>query len=234
MSQVKGMSAPTGVPYDPSRFHVGGIYAVFVGDLFYLGSTRKLGSRNSDHRTRLEQGIHPNPLLQEAFNAGGSYSMVILKLLPEKPEEPAADYRTRREMWEQVELDRWFGKPGCANRSENSGYNTGNGEIMRRMWQDPVFREAQMVRLKARKGDAISAETRKRMSDAKRGRRNPKATPCKVGDRRFDSATEAARAFGVPQQVMHLWLTGAVPWPGTGPRAPRRKDLIGLTGHFLS
>lgn len=227
------------LPYHPGHFHVGGVYLLRVGNLFYVGSGSRLGSRLSDHKARLERGDHRIEALQDEFTMLGELTFTILKLVARKPKEPDADYKRRRLMWEQVALNRVFGTPGCVNASSNSGFNTGIGEVMREKWKNPVFREATVARMKQRRGDAISAETRAKMAEAKTGARNPKSCPCftvfEGFKKNFDSASEAARYHGVSQQLMQQWLSGAVAWPGSGPRTPRTekgRELIGLTGAY--
>lgn len=41
------------------------------------------------------------------------------------------------------------------------------------------------------------------------------------GEHHFPSVSDAARFLGVPQQVLHGWMTGLFPWPGTAKRAAR-------------
>ncbi len=225
------------IPYEPHHSSVGGVYRITIGRQFFIGSARKLGAHRSDHQIKLEAGNHPNRALQLAFDECDELRFEITNLLPEKPHEPAADYRKRRQMWEQIELNAWFGTKGCLNTRPDSGFNTTIDSVLKRKWQDDAWRDAQMARLRARKGDAVSAESRARMSEAKRGSRNLNSRKCRVGMlgsmKTFETATDAAREFGVSQQVMDLWLRGVVAWPGTGRKSRNYGHLEGLTGAYL-
>lgn len=228
-------------PYDPKFCNCAGIYRVDVGPKFYIGSTTRLGSRHSAHLTDLKRGQHPNKALQAAWDEHGVFQFTVLTLIPEKACDRGRDHAERLKFHEQRLLDQVSVDPGCCNASESSRYNTGIAESMRRKWQDPEFRERSVRRLReARRGVAVSAETRAKMSAAKRGARNPFSRPVWLelpgGTREeFESATAAARRVGVTQQLMHQWLTGAAFWPGTGPRLrTRMKHLVGLRGGFVN
>ena len=225
-------------PYHPSLSSVAAVYRLEVGATFYIGSTRALGPRFSDHAARLTKGIHSNPMLQKAHDDGGAVSLVVLETVARKHDDSDKDHSRRLKFREQAHLTPLLKLDLCANRSESTTHNTGIGEWMKTKWQDPVFREKQITRMKLRKGGAVSLESRSKMAEAKRGSRNPKARPCQVGFagelRVFPCGASAAAHFKVSQQVMDLWLRGEVPWPGTGKRAPRQKHLVGLTGRYLT
>lgn len=221
------------------RLHCGGAS-------FYIGSTFDIAKRWIDHRWRLRKGEHPVPKLQAAYWAemvereegddDEVLRMEVVEVIDRKPYEEDEKLRKRLRLHEQWLLDAEFGSEGCCNRSRESGYNYDNSQILRGLWRDPEFRARQVKRLRARKGDAVTAETREKMSVAKRGRRNYKAKPCWLdhgGKRvRFDTVTEAAEWAGVKQQVMDLWMRGKVPWPGSGKRASRYPELEGMRGGF--
>lgn len=225
------------LPYEACHRLSGGVYRVTVGRFFYIGSTRSLGSRRSDHKIRLEAGTHPCAALQLAFDEIGKFEMTITWLVPEKPSESKEDHRRRLRMLEQIELNAWFGKRGCTNGSSDSGFNTKIGAWLKRKWADPEFRESQVARLKARKGDAVSAETRGRMSLAKQRGRHHAARKCFTtfggATLHFSCVRDAAEHLGVSQQVMDLWLRGIVAWPGTGRKSRSYGHLEGLTGAYV-
>lgn len=230
--------------YDPKlHCNVGGTYLLHVGDLFYVGSTKSFGRRYSNHKVGLERGEHWNEALYQAYLAGAGMDFEILEIIERKPAdvETEKDYVKRLKLHEQWLLDKWFGKPGCVNVSSDSGFNTTIGEWMKAKWCDPEFRETQVARLKARRGAAVTAETREKMAEAKRGKRNARSRACTLWFHdeklRFDSATAAARHFGVTQQVMDLWLRGSMGWPGANgrtPRSDRGRQLVGLMGGYDS
>lgn len=149
-------------------------------------------------------------------------TFTILKEMPRKPAESDHDYHARLRTWSHI----------------RGGTVPDAGDGLRRKWQGPEWRAAQVARKKERRGDLVSAETRAKMASAKRGDRNPNARGCRISfggtvlD--FTTATDAARHYGVSQQTMDLWLRKVVPWPGTGKRKPRSgAHLIGMTGAYL-
>lgn len=220
------------IPNDP------GTYRLHVGDSFLLGSTLDLRAAHADHRDLLRKGDHPVPDLQVAWWAMGDDGLrfEVVEVLPRKPGEDDGGLRRRLRLHEQWLLDAEFGKAGCVNRSCESGYNGGTGETMRAKWADPSFRERQVRAMQgARCG--VSAETREKMSKAKRGGRNARARACVLRwqekEHHFETVTEAARWLGVKQQVLDLWIRGKVAWPGTGRRASRYPEWVGLRGEMV-
>jgi hypothetical protein len=224
-------------PYRPALYHCAGTYRVNVGPMFYVGSTTCFGSRNSDHRVRLERCEHPNKRLQVAYNASQSYEFIVLTEIPRKEDDSDKDHAARLKLNEQWLIDAHQGDPLLTNGSTSSTHNSTIGDWLKEKWQDPEFREKQITRLKARRGDAISEETRRKMSEAKKGANNAKSRPCIIHfngeSKRFASVLEAADHYGASQQSMDQWLKGTIPWPGTGPRKPKRTDLIGMTGKLI-
>ena len=223
--------------YRPALFHSAGTYRVNVGPVFYLGSTTSFGSRNSDHRNRLEKGEHPNKRLQAAFNEHQSYEFTILTEIPRKHDDSDKDHSARLKLNEQWLLNTHNGDANLANGSSSATHNSTIGDWLKEKWQAPEFRSSQLTRLKARHGDAVSKETRLKMSNAKKGAKNAKSRPCSINfngeTKRFESSLAAADHYGATQQAMDQWLKGKIPWPGTGPRKPKRTDLIGMTGAFI-
>lgn len=91
-------------------------------------------------------------------------------------------------------------------------------------WEDPDFR-AYISKVRRERG--VGSSTRKKMADAKRGERNPKARAVIVThpdgrEERFSCATDAAAFFGVSQQVFDLWMRGVVAWPNDRSRIANR------------
>lgn len=195
------------------------VYKITCGDVFYIGSTMSFVRRNRDHLWRLKRGIHPNPTLQAAYDGSGEFKSFYVEII--KPCDDVNELRDKLRAAEQVKLDYQFGLEGCCNRSPNaSGPN--NGEMMKNKWEDPEFREKMVSFLRSRKGAAVTAETREKMAEAKRGSKNVKARAVIVktpdGVTRFDSVSDAAKSLNVPQQVLDGWMMGRFPWPGTGTR----------------
>lgn len=219
--------------------HAPGTYRLHVGPCFYVGSTSDLRRRWLDHRNRLRQGEHPVADLQVAWwgTEGDDLRMEVVEVMPRKPYERDKALRKRLRLHEQWLLDAEFGTPGCVNRSQESGFNADIGEIMRRKWQDPVFREKQIALMQeGRRAKGLSKATREKMSKAKRGGRNARARACVIRfegmEHRFDCVSDAARRLGVKQQVLDLWLKGKNAWPGQG-RRTNYPQWIGLTGEFV-
>lgn len=223
-------------PYTPMMHHTPGIYRVRCGGFFLVGSTQRLGSRHSFHRLALERGEHPNAGLQTAWNETRSFEFSMLLEVPKKIDDSRVDHIRRLKFHEQRFLDSLFGTVGCVNLSSDSGFSTPIGSWMKEKWQDPDFRAGRLEKLAASRGP-VSEDTRRKMSEAKKGKRNAKSRRCQftfAGEAlRFDSVREAAAHFDVPPQVMDLWLRGSVKWPGTGRRGLKYGRLNGLTGRYL-
>lgn len=172
------------------------------------GDTTIIASTILDHQELLENGVHPHDGLQAEYDRTLEFGATLLMEVPRKHDDSDHVHHERQANGVTV--------------IEDTG--------LRDLWQDPDFRAAQIERLRGR---TLGETTRARMSEAKRGDRNPNATPCEVGGVRYPCVSDAARAIGVSQQALQQWLTGATPWPGTGLRKSRRPDLEGLTGRFV-
>jgi hypothetical protein len=235
-----GVSEIANQPYQPSFSSMAAVYRIEIGPFFYIGSSSKLGPRRSDHLRMLKEGAHPNHKLQAAWNAHQSAEVIVLQEVVPKKWDKSDDGTARGKHLEHLEIQKHFGSEFCCNLSNSAYHNTTIGDVMRERWKDPDFRQRMVEKLKARRGDLISPETRKKMADAKTGQNNPNARPCSLSFHgevmKFTTGAAAADHFKVPQQVMDLWLRGKVPWPGKGMRSPRglNKRLIGLTGRYLS
>lgn len=77
-----------------------------------------------------------------------------------------------------------------------------------------------LARVRACRGP-LTTESRRRMSEAKRGGRNHRSRSVTVTDpdgieMEFDSVTGVAAFFGVTQQLMDSWMSGKVGWPRQG------------------
>lgn len=187
------------------------------GDFFYIGSSNDFKRRKADHQWRLRNNIHPVEKIQNAFNETGVFTFIPLKLIKRKPSEADADFRDRLRAEEQVAInelknDQWF-----ANKSMNSR----GPEHLKTFWGDPDFRAAHAKRMSEMNRQSPSAETRAKMSEAKKGDRNPNARAIIItlpdgSEIRVSSVSDAAKFFNVPQQVMDLWMKKKVSWPGTG------------------
>ena len=215
-----------------------GVYRVNVGKFFYVGSSSNLKARRRDHFLELRKGTHHSTLLQRAFNDLGTFEMVVIKEVPRKYDDSDKDHSQRLLFNEQRAINDLIDGELCCNTSFEAGCNSWAGNNLRQKWQDPEFRSAHIARLKSRRGDAISTETRAKMAQAKRGTNNAKSRQCTIFFQgqsiKFPCVTDAAKHFNVTQQAMDNWLRGATPWPGTGARPPRERNrrLIGLCGSY--
>lgn len=226
-------------PYDPKFCNAAGIYRVDVGPKFYIGSTTRLGSRHSSHRADLAAGKHPNKALQAAWDEHRGFRFTVLTLIPEKSCDRGRDHAERLKFHEQRLLDELFSNPDCCNASESSRYNTTVSAAMKQKWLDPEFRVTTLRKMKeARKARPVSQETRRKMSEAKRGLRSPTARPCVLffvdgTTRFFESVSEAARSVGASQQTMHGWFSRRVGRPGNH-RPPAGSTVDWLDGQLLT
>lgn len=228
-------------PYRPELCHRAGTYCLSVNGNHYYGSSTRLGARRSDHRARLRRGEHPNKAMQAAFDAApDGLQFTVLSITQEVyPANTKATKELLREA-EQKLLDAAKDAGGLLNASSSATYNSNISETLKEKWAtDTQYRERQLAAAQRRRGKPVSRETRNRMSDAKKGRKNPNARACVVQfegkTHRFDCVTDAARHFGVKQQIMDGWMRGLFPFPGSGIRNPRRSNrhLIGMTGRYV-
>jgi len=216
---------------------VAGSYILYCGDSFYLGSSCNLASRRADHRLRLSRGLHHNAKLQKAFDSTGRFEFQILETLIFNPEVHGdlRGFTLAVRALEQVELDQRFSDEFCCNTSSTAIGATNPRPEMAEKWKNPEFRVRMLELAKRIPGD----ETRRKMSEAKQGGRNycARAVWTELRGERlgFPSVSEAAKHFGVKQQVMHGWMTGLFLWPGSyGSREVKRTThLRGLTGGFV-
>jgi len=73
---------------------VSGIYKITIGGKFYVGLSVNIGSRWAIHLGQLHNHIHPNKILQAAFdNAGKVASFEVLELVKKK------ELRKREKHW---------------------------------------------------------------------------------------------------------------------------------------
>lgn len=234
------MSERQNIPYSPDLCNIAGVYQINVGPFFYIGSARRIGTRNSFHKISLERGDHPNHQLQAAWDKYRSFEFTLIQECSPKAHDPRDDGSMRARFLEHQAIQKAIHDPFCCNLSASAYHNTNIGEVLKAKWQDPAFRTAQIERMKARRGDAVSAESRAKMAAAKSGANNPRATPVEItlnGETHtFPAASNAADFLKVPQQVFDLWIRNKVAWPGAGKRQPKPKyrHLIGLRGKFLA
>lgn len=219
-------------PYSPEMSPLGAVYRIEVGPEFYIGSTTRLGARRSDHRLKLERGIHPNTRLQEAWNVFGEFELFLIEEIP--PTLLGSEDHVRRlKAREQIELDALFGTRGCCNRSSSAIHNSNIGEFMKAKWLDTGFQESQRAKMAEIARRPVSEETRRRMTTARLGKGKACVFLHKGEILRFTSVTAAAEHFKVAHQAVDQWLRGKTEQPGS-PRAKRCRNpkLAGLLGCY--
>jgi hypothetical protein len=80
---------------------------------FYVGQTKQFGTRRSQHRRKLEQGIHPAEKLQTAFTANPTLEWEFI---------PTTDVAEAQAL-EDYHLTIGIDDPNCANKYGNGGVN---------------------------------------------------------------------------------------------------------------
>jgi hypothetical protein len=233
----------TDLPFSPSTAQLPGVFRMNIGPHFFFGYGTSFAVWREKHLLLLDSDSHPNPLLTNAWNeAGGSscdHGVITFTLVhsvtPKGWDESDDGMPRAKFLFHNIVLKSRRKKHCCNRHPEPSDAST----RMKEKWQDPTFRAAQSEIRRKRCGDKVSAATRSKLSVAKSGAANPSSRKCVLHfqgvEHHFPCGSDAARHFGVTQQVMDLWLKGNCPWPGTGVRAPRGKgkELIGLTGSYL-
>lgn len=197
-----------------------GAYLLTVGEKVYVGSSWSLDKRRAQHIADLRKGIHSCKALQKAWDKDPeNVAFTVARPVKHNGETDDELKATLRTM-EQELLDMYKGHVNLTNKSTNAR-GPDNGQLMKQKWQNPAFREYMTNLLKEKKKTSPTSETRAKMGAAKRGARNPNATPVRVTmpDNTihfFDTTTEAAQHLGVSQQRVNGWLSGKVALPGRG------------------
>jgi hypothetical protein len=208
-----------------------GTYKLQAGPFFYIGSTTNIRRRFQDHKWRLNKGIHPNPKIQAAHAEHGAATLTLVNVIRNNPRETIEQHRARLRKAEQALLDEHAADPHLCNRSLNASGPDLWTEVANRLkerWKDPEYRQRMT---NATRNRETTAATRLKLSAAKTGAGNPKSRPVVVtapdGTETTHPCTrDAARFFGVSQQLMDLWLKGKTAWPGTGKRTKPENSWI--------
>jgi hypothetical protein len=233
----------TDLPFSPATAPLPGVFRMDIGTHFFFGCGTEFAAWREQQLLMLDSETHPNPMLTSAWNdVGGSacdhgvVSFALVHSVTPKGWDESDDGMPRAKFILHNTILKFRRKKTCCNRCPAP---SDASTRMKEKWQDPTFRAAQSEIRSKRCGDKVSAETRSKLSASKSGGSNPSARKCVLHfqgvEHHFPCGSDAARHFGVTQQVMDIWLKGICPWPGTGLRAPRGKgkELIGLTGSYL-
>jgi group I intron endonuclease len=134
---------------------------------YYLGSAESFARREWQHRNDLKRGVHKNPRLQAAWNKYGA-DMFVFEVLEEVP----AGESTFE--WENKYLHVHVGLPECYNVNTDAiGMRTGVRH--REETKALMSAKVQAALAEGRGGKFIpSEETRRKMSEANKGKRGPK------------------------------------------------------------
>lgn len=205
-----------------------GTYLIWLGDYFYVGSSFNRIARWREHRWMLRAGVHPNQNLTHAFSL---CQTVELDRGPEisRGNLTKIEHKKALRDSEQALLHLYAGNPFMCNKSDSAyGPGSGHGDVLRKSWADPEKRERMVGGMReSAKLRVVSEETRKKMSEAKRGSRNAKSRAVEItrpdgSTEVFESCSAAAVFFKVEQQLMHLWMSGELSWPGEKSRKKNR------------
>lgn len=193
-----------------------GTYMLRVGPFFYIGSSGNFRKRKYQHCGDLKKEVHHNQSIQSAYTLGSEIEFIALEYIHRAEDETVGDYSTRLRNAEQKLLDRYAKDPHLCNKSTNA-FGPDNSDFMKSRWADPEYRKAMLARIQECRGP-VTEETRRLMSESKKGSRNPNSRKVIVTDpdgieMEFDSVTAAAGFFKVTQQLMALWMSGGVKWP---------------------
>lgn len=134
------------------REKIPGAYSVFNSETgqFYFGSTNDLHRRQNQHARDLEEGVHHNHKLQEAYNENPNFEFIGM---PMDTHEEALEL-------EQLVIDEHLGQSECFNISERAFFMSPSEETRKK------FREMNKGRVK-------SPETCAKLSAALKGRPLP-------------------------------------------------------------
>jgi hypothetical protein len=207
-----------------------GAYLLTVGDAIYVGSTWHSYRRKCSHISDLRGGKHDNKRLQAAWNKNPEQvTFSIVRPIEREEGETREALRDRLRAAEQELLTLYSKNPALANTYRNSRGPDCRPDLKAK-WQDPAFRAMMQENLANRPPPSL--ETRSKMAMAKTGARNHKSRPVSVvwpccRAEKYESGAAAAKALGVTQQQVDLWLKGSVALPGRG-RYCRKPHLMGI------
>jgi group I intron endonuclease len=126
-----------------------GVYKILLGNgHVYYGSARNLASRKKQHFNQLKRRGHGNPRVQSCWNKYGIFEFVVL--------ERCSDFIVA----EQAYLDMFFADPECVNVLSTAGNTTGYKHT-----PSTIKKMSEKAKLRA----PMSAETRRKMSESKKG-----------------------------------------------------------------
>lgn len=152
-----------------------GIYKILnkKNNKYYVGSSINMSGRIARHKRELRNGIHPNPKLQRAWEKYGGNAFVFQILYYCESEEKSIEV-------EQEFLDFGF------NDHPHMIYNIAKNSL------------APSTGLPSkRKGKKLSEETRRRMSEARKGKPSPnKGNKFSLEVRRMMSETRKGKSSG--------------------------------------
>lgn len=134
------------------------VYHIEVGEGQYIGMTKKPYKRNQDHLSCLKRGKHSNDGLQKAFNVSGTLEFYIV-----------GEYTTK-EKAEQIERDIIEETDNAFNLVTGTG-RFGDGIVPPTL--KGVSKETRMKLSIANRGKKPTEETRKKISNALKGRPVP-------------------------------------------------------------
>jgi group I intron endonuclease len=144
-----------------------GIYKITIGRWFYYGQTNNFTKRKNRHYNSLKKGTHHNILLQRAWDKHQTFCF----------EECAyeQDLVLLTEL-EQLVIDEWFGKEGCANLNPEANRPpdaTGKKLKPRRKEHSDKISAAKKGSIPWNKGIPMSEEAKVKSSATQKGRNNP-------------------------------------------------------------
>jgi hypothetical protein len=191
-----------------------GTYMLKVGDLFYVGSSLNLKKRKQDHFWNLKNGSHHVKRLQNHYDQIGSVDFKVIHEVIAVIDETNRDTLKKTiQKLEQSLIDLYCGELNFCNTSKNS--KGPDSEIAKKRWGNAEYRRKVITGMKSR---IVTEESKHKMSESKKGFRNPKSRKVIVEnpdgtETIYDTVTSAAKFFGVSQQLMDQWLKGIVSWP---------------------
>ena len=159
-----------------------GIYEIrnIKNEKFYIGSSKSIYKRWVQHKRELKKGTHHNAYLQRSYkvHGEGSYDYSII-------EECSEDNLFEVE---QRHLDKHHGKKECYNLSENADRPPAMCGRDHAMWGKAHSEETKKKMSEAKKGEnnamwgkPCSEETRKKISEANKGKTRKKISEARKG-----------------------------------------------------
>lgn len=204
-----------------------GVYKIInlVNKKVYIGSSKNLVNRSTNHRKHLSDGKHSNKHLQSSYNKYGGSNFLFEVI------EYCDNYVEREQYWMDL-LKSYNPKNGYNKRIKAETNNGRLGYKMSEEWKQNISKR-QLARRdeiakwasEFHKGKKVSAETRHKQSIAQKGKIVSKQTRLKISkglskqiknedlNTIYNSINECCKSLNIARATFSNWITGVTKNP---------------------